>query len=52
MEERIPPIAFVIAGAILVMVLARYFPKIGGFVAILLVLVMLIAAQQKGVFRT
>lgn len=43
-----PPIAYVIAGIVLILALARYFPKTAGWVLLALVLGLLVVAAQKG----
>jgi len=42
---------YVVAGIVLLMVLARYIPRLAGFVLLALTLGLLLSASQKGVFK-
>ncbi len=45
-----PTLVFIIGGAFVLIVLARYFPSIAGWVALALILAMLYAAERTGTF--
>lgn len=43
-------LAFVVAGAIVIVALARYAPRIGGWILLAVVLLLLFTAERAGVF--
>lgn len=46
-----PPAVYVIAGVVVLMALARYQPRVAGWVVLALTLLLLMSASQKGVLR-
>jgi uncharacterized membrane protein YjgN (DUF898 family) len=45
-------LAFVVAGAVVIVALARYQPRIGGWVLLAIVLALLFVAERAGVFES
>ena len=50
MDASTRQIAFVIAGAVVIVALLRYMPEVGGWVLLAVVLGMLFLAERAGIF--